>query len=319
MSQANLDRWTKPSTAGGFCAADRRVLMCLWSWYAWKQLCATHQITLMFEKTGSAMTVAGAIDENGVSYDERIRLEAFTEDQMAFVRSKLLEEPEEVQYTQEELAAMLNHRDHKQVLLQAMCAHRGLSKSGTKAELADRLVAHGWHPDHGVGVSETPDDEDIEAAEREHDEHAIVDQGLGSTAEIEEDEDSTTPATTTADTATTASADTAAGAKMDHQTPDDAAAEVEMTVLPAYADVVEGDTIAFKWRYGRSGFGWAVGLVQQPLDDFQRQTYRFPARSGTRVQTNFDVWYECDDNTVQQSLCKATWGTKRVGNWVKLV
>ena len=67
--------------------------MALWASAAWQLMLETTDVKEMFYKTGSAMTRAGARDDAGRLYDERINLEGVDTEEMKKMRPLLTQKP----------------------------------------------------------------------------------------------------------------------------------------------------------------------------------------------------------------------------------
>lgn len=97
-SEEALNCWCQPVKKGGLGKPSQRVLMALWASAAWEIMLETTDILRMFFKTGSAMTIAGARDEYGNLFDDRINLEGIDDEDMKEMRRLLVDEPGKMTY-----------------------------------------------------------------------------------------------------------------------------------------------------------------------------------------------------------------------------
>ena len=111
VSAEALNCWCQPVKKGGLGKPSQRVLMALWASAAWELMLETTDVLGMFFKTGSAMTLAGARDDDGKLFDDRIKLEGVDDDDMKKMRPLLVEEPAKMTYVLHSVSILLQVQD----------------------------------------------------------------------------------------------------------------------------------------------------------------------------------------------------------------
>lgn len=268
-------------------------------------------ITGMFHKTGAAMTVCGAEDEHGISYDSKIELEGFTDDQLRQLRVDLRKPPPPI--THETIEEMLLEVKEKRLV--AWCEERKLSTSQLKGcekkrSLARRLAQDGWGddicdpqyldgttPPEGDGGDYEGNDEIGSEGEGEDED---PDEATKYMLEDSDDDDSEEPPEDN-----TRLTDFVAAATEDRCV----CATKSRTCSP-------GNHVAIKRRGG-----WVLGRVV-------RAVHRSPAgyvRFGTqRLRQNMEVYYINEDTSSAHALLPANYCSDltqvgMVGHWCRLV